>query len=360
MSDGKRKVVVVGMGKRGKHHAAAFQENGNFDVAGICDIDQSRLDEAAEMLGNNPSTSTDAAALLADVKPDVFCFCTMPHLRDEFIDMAIENGVKLIAFEKPIATSSAAAARLKEKIDASGVKVVVSHQHRYGPHYSKVNEIAKSGALGKIHTIYASATGWMMHMMSHMIDYMGWYNGSLDADWAMAQACGRGKLEDSHPSPDYIGGFVQFANGVRGVIEVGAGAPDIPEVGKWWGRNRIRVQGDKGFAEVLTNGGWRAVTEDGGAQSGEGVMDYAHDMKPYIQEIADWLDDDAKVHQCCFENAYQGFEIMMALCQSVVDRSQIAIPLQDMRDEIAELKQAIPEKKVMLGSPEHAAEYPEG
>lgn len=359
MSNDKRKVVVVGMGKRGKHHASAFHGNGNFDVAGICDIDQSRLNEAAAMLGNDPQTSTDAAALLADVKPDVFCFCTMPHLRDEFIRMAIDNGVKLIAFEKPIATSSSAAAELKEMIDAGGVKAVVSHQHRYGPHYSKVNEIAKSGKLGSIHTIYASATGWMMHMMSHMIDYMGWYNGSLEADWAMAQAAGRGKLEDNHPSPDYIGGFVQFANGVRGVIEVGAGAPDIPEVGKWWGRNRIRVQGDKGFAEVLTNGGWRSLTESDGYQSGEGVMDYAHDMKPYIQEMADWLDDDSKVHQCSFDKAYQGFQIMMALCQSVLDRGQIAIPLEKPRAEVAELKQVLPDAKVMLGSPEHAAEYPE-
>ena len=36
----KYKVMVVGMGKRGKHHAAAFQANENFEVVGICDISQ--------------------------------------------------------------------------------------------------------------------------------------------------------------------------------------------------------------------------------------------------------------------------------------------------------------------------------
>ena len=77
----------------------------------------------------------------------------------------------------------------------------------------------------------------------------------------MAQAAGRAKFGDNHPSPDYIGGFVQFANGVRGIYECGAGAPDQPEVGKWWGKNRIGAQGTEGFAEVLTNGGWRAVTK---------------------------------------------------------------------------------------------------
>jgi len=52
-----------------------------------------------------------------------------------------------------------------------------------------------------------------------------------------------------------------------------AGKIDVPEVAKWWGRCRIGAQGTDGFAEVLTNGGWRAVTKDG-AGSGEGAMNY--------------------------------------------------------------------------------------
>ena len=38
-------------------------------------------------------------------------------------------------------------------------------------------------------------------------------------------------------------------------------------------------------------GGWRAVTKSRGFESGEGVMNYDLDMPPYIQEMADWLDD---------------------------------------------------------------------
>ncbi len=50
------------MGKRGMHHATAFNANPRFQVAGICDIDQARLDAAAAKLGN-PQKGTDAAAL---------------------------------------------------------------------------------------------------------------------------------------------------------------------------------------------------------------------------------------------------------------------------------------------------------
>ena len=41
------RVVIVGMGKRGMHHATAFHANPKFQVVGICDIDQARLAAAA-------------------------------------------------------------------------------------------------------------------------------------------------------------------------------------------------------------------------------------------------------------------------------------------------------------------------
>ncbi len=344
------------MGKRGMHHAQTFLSNGRFEIAGICDIDEARLQAAAAKLGNPPA-GKDAAALLRETKPDVFCFCTLPKLRLDMIRLGIKGGVKLIAFEKPVALSSAEGMEIKKELDASGVKAVVSHQHRYGVHYRKAREIIASGALGRVHTVYGKASGWMMHMISHLIDYARWFNDQADAEWVMAQAAGRGKMADIHPSPDYIGGFIQFRNGVRGIIEAGAGAPDVPEVDYWWRKCRIGAQGTEGFAEVLTGGGWRAVTKSGGAQGGEGCMNYELDMPPYIQEIADWLDDDKKIHQCNFASAYKGFEIMMAFCRSAAMGGQVALPLTEPMNEIKMLEEKLSAKKVMLSTPFNAKEY---
>lgn len=348
------KVMVVGMGKRGKHHANTFHAHDRFEVAAICDINEETLAAAAPQCGN-PKIGTDAAALAAEVKPDVFCFCTHPTLRKPLIQIGIDCGAKLIAFEKPVAPSSAEAIEIKKMLDDAGVKAVVSHQHRYGAHYRKVKEIIDSGVLGRIHTVYASATGWMLHMMTHMLDYMRWYNGNEAAEWVMGQAAGRGKLTDNHPSPDYIAGVIQYANGVRGTVEVGAGAPDQPEVEKWWGKNRIGVQGTEGFAEVLTNGGWRAVTPEG-VQSGEGVMNYDIDMPPYIDEMAKWLDDGVE-HQCSFDQAYEGFMTMAAMMRSVVEGGQVALPLTEGKDETQMLIEHLTDKPVLFGSDLHKPEY---
>jgi predicted dehydrogenase len=349
------RVVVVGAGKRGMHHATAFQADGRFELAGLCDIDQGRLDAAAAKLGG-PAKSTDARQLALAVRPDVFCFCTLPHIRAEMVRIGVECGAQLIAMEKPVALTSAEGIQIRNMLQAGGVRAVVSHQHRYGEHYQKVKEAVASGVLGRVHTVYGTSTGWMTHMLSHLIDYARWFNDNAPAEWVMAQASGRGKLVDSHPSPDYIAGFIHFANGVRGVIECGAGAPDVPEVDYWWRKCRIGAQGTEGFAEVLTGGGWRVVSSQISCAGG-GSMNYDLDMPPYVRQIAEWLDDAEKVHPCNFESAWQGFEIAMAFCRSAAQGGQVKLPLEAGANEIEMLKSALPRREVLLSMAVNAKEY---
>ncbi len=99
------------------------------------------------------------------LRPDVFCFCTLPTVRAGMVRLGIECGARLIAMEKPVALTSAEGIEIRDLLAAAGIKAVVSHQHRYGEHYRKVKEIIASGALGRVHTVYGTATGWMMHML---------------------------------------------------------------------------------------------------------------------------------------------------------------------------------------------------
>ena len=334
--------AIAGLGKRGAHHAEAFSQNPRFEIVGLCDIDQERMEAAGRRFGVS-YTNSNAAQMLTDTKPEILVFCTLPTIRLEFIRAGLGAGVQLIAFEKPIATTTNEAREITRLLREAGVKSVVSHQHRYGEHYQRVKEIIASGAIGRVHTVYGHATGWMMHMMTHLIDYIRWYNDGAEAEWVVGQAAGKTKFEDLHASPDYIAGLIQFENGVRGIVECGEGAPNVPEVEYWWRKCRIGAQGTEGFAEVLTGAGWRAVTRDSdGVISGPGSMDYAHDMAPYVQQIADWLDDDAQVHPCNGESAYKGFEIMMAICRSAVQRGKVMLPLGPGEPELEALRDALP------------------
>jgi len=351
------RVVVVGMGKRGMHHAAAFAANPRFDLVGICSRDQKRLDAAAAKLGD-VKTGTDARRMAGELKPDVFCFCTPPNVRLPLITIGVDCGAKLIAFEKPVAMTSAEGMAIKHVLETTGVKAVVSHQHRYGDHYQQVKAIIASGAIGKVHMVYGTATGWAAHMLSHLVDYTMWFNDYEPAEWVMGQAAGRGKLTDAHTSPDYVAGVAHFRNGVRGIYDCGAGAPDLAEVPYWWRKCRIGAQGSEGYAEVHTGGGWRAVTRQG-VQSGPGGMDYEHDMPPYIQQMADWLDDEDKPHPARFDRAYHGLEIMSALYQSVIEGGQIGLPLTTGMNEIDGLRTKVPDRTVLMTLAESGKEYKE-
>jgi predicted dehydrogenase len=351
------KVVVVGLGKRGMHHAKFFKANPRFELAGICGRNAAKVAKAAADLGVT-RTSTDPAALSREIRPDVFCFCTPPSVRVDLINIGIRSGAKLIAYEKPMALSMREAIEIRKAVESAGVKTVVSHQHRYGQHYRRVKELVASGAIGRVHTVYGHSVGWMLQIFTHLADYMRWYNDNQPAEWVMAQAAGRGKLVDNHPSPDYIAGFIQFANGVRGVVECGAGAPDVPEVEYWWRKNRIGAQGTEGFAEVLTGGGWRAITRDQkGVISGEGCMNYDLDMPPYIEDIARWLDDDNAVHPCNGDSAYQGFEIMMALVRSAIQRGQVRLPLGPAEPELEALSRVLPDTPVLYSTEANKNNY---
>jgi predicted dehydrogenase len=327
LSDRIYTVAVTGCGKRGKVHADAFHKNPRFQVVGVNDVDQTRMDECAAHAGN-PPTFTNTEEMLKTTKPDIYCFCTPPALRLPFVKMGVEAGVKLIAYEKPMATSMNEAIQIRELLSKAGVKSVLSHQRKYNIQFQRAKEIIDSGALGRIHTVYAHCTGWMMHMATHLADYMRFFNNEEDAEWAIGQAQGREKLADNHPSPDHLCGFIQFKNGVRGIMEVGSLAPDVPEVEYWWRKVRIGAQGTEGFAECFVGAGWRAVTKSRGFEEhlDEGTWDADREQVPYIQDIAEWL-DGTKVHPCSGEGAYKDQEIMMGLVRSAVERRQIVFPL---------------------------------
>lgn len=352
----KYKVMVVGLGKRGGNHVVHFERHRNFKVIAICDIRQEAIDRIAKEL-DNPYTGTDARKIAMKVRPDVFCFCTLPDIRKKMIQIGIECGAELIAFEKPIALTSIEAIEIKKILKKSKTKAVVCYQHRYGPHYKKIKEIISSGAIGNIHTIYATAVGWPAHMMEHMLHYTRWFNDNPLPEWVMANVAGRCKLQsrDKHYSPDYVGGFVQYKNGVRGIYEVGGGAPDVPNVKKWFHKNRIGAIGSEGYAEVYTGNGYKAITKNG-IITGEGIMDYDQDMPGYIDDIAKWMNKGIE-HPCSFSNAYINFEILQAMYHSYLEGGQIALPLQKNYDEIKELKKKIPQKKLFVTLDESTGEY---
>ena len=325
----KYSVALVGCGPRGRDHAKAFLENSDrFDLAALCDKDSERVQSLSSIL-NIPETYTDAGVMLSSERPDVFCFATLPQVRLELVELGIKHGVKAMAYEKPMATSLAEAQRIRDISREADVKTIVSHQHKYGSHWRKVKELIDSGEIGTVHTIHATAKGWLLQYGTHLVDYMMFLNGGHRGLWVAGHVHGKEKLSDSHPSPDYAMGQIEFENGVRGIVECGTLAPDQPGENTFWLNAGATAYGSHGYAQVIVGSGWRAVTKSSsGLVWGSGEFDVAKDQPPYIRDLADWLDDPTDIHPCNGETAYHGFELVMGICLSGLERRKVTVPVE--------------------------------
>ena len=86
-------------------------------------------------------------------------------------------------------------------------------------------------------------------------------------------------------------------------------------------------------------------------------MDYELDTPPYIQDIAEWLDDETRVHPCNGESAYKGLEIMMGICRSVAGRGQVQLPLCPDKHEIDDMEKVLSGTKTISATEETAKQY---
>jgi hypothetical protein len=86
-------------------------------------------------------------------------------------------------------------------------------------------------------------------------------------------------------------------------------------------------------------------------------MNYDLDMPPYVDEMADWLDDEKKPHPCHGENAFKGLEIALGICRAVVNRGQVRLPLEPGAPELPALQAVLPDAKVICSIPASEKEY---
>ncbi|MCR9195097.1 MAG: Gfo/Idh/MocA family oxidoreductase [Hyphomonas sp.] len=352
-------VAIAGCGPRGAYHAEGFTKNADrFDLRAVCDLNAERARAMAERFSIT-NVYDDVDRMLASEKPDIFCFATLPEVRLPLVELGIKHGVKAIALEKPLATELPEALAIMKACKDADIRLIVSHQQKYGKAWRTVKDLIEAGEIGEVTKIHATARAWLSQLGTHIMDYMLWFNDRSPVKWVVGQAIGTGMLSDSHPAADYVIGSLEFANGVRGIIECGAHAPhfvpgDNPLLDiKFWTDSALTIHGTHGYARVTTGNGWQAFTRSskGEMLSGDGFFDPSYEQPLYIRDLADWLDGQIENHPCDSEISYHGFEAVMALYMSALDHRRVALPLEfdPPGDLIARLGKELPQNNEYAG-----------
>ena len=118
-------------------HLPVLATMGDDAVTTVCmDVDENVAEVVAGRVGARPTTSFED--LVADDTVDVVVICSPSQLHADQVVAACEGGKKLVLCEKPLASTSADAARVASASAQHGVPVVVGTMHAFDPAWAAV------------------------------------------------------------------------------------------------------------------------------------------------------------------------------------------------------------------------------
>lgn len=174
MTDNRKRYALIGTGSRAIffYSAIATTYNKTSTLVAFCDTNQTRLDYANSKLKalGHESVPTykadDFDKMITETKPDEIIVTTIDRTHHTYIKHALERGCKIIS-EKPMTVDAPKCKEILSAVERTNGQVRVSFNYRYAPHNTKIYEVIRSGAIGKVTSVHFE---WMLNT-SHGADY---------------------------------------------------------------------------------------------------------------------------------------------------------------------------------------------
>jgi predicted dehydrogenase len=123
-------------------------------IAACADVDAERAAKFAAEYKADTSYG-DYRAMLEREKVDLLIIATWPHQHEGHVLAAVEADVPAILCEKSMTTTGASAARMALAARQAGILLVEGFQWRHHPRTLKVQELFRSGRIGKLLAVRA-------------------------------------------------------------------------------------------------------------------------------------------------------------------------------------------------------------
>jgi predicted dehydrogenase len=144
------RAVLAGAGHLGPFWARELVENADTELVAWVDLEPTRVQEAAALLGVKVPAGRELKAVLREHQPDVVVNVTPPAAHHGVALAAFEHGAHVLT-EKPLATSMAEAHEMVEAADRAGRTLMVSQNRRYMPELQAFREeLAQLGPLSSL------------------------------------------------------------------------------------------------------------------------------------------------------------------------------------------------------------------
>lgn len=142
------KAGIVGCGSVAHAHVEGYQQLDQVEIVAVVDPHAPARQIYLDTYGIAKGFDTIEGMLEAEV-PDIVSVCTWHLLHPEATIAAAQAGVAGVICEKPMAIGAGEADRMVEACEASGTKLVISHQRRFTPGWEKARDLVAEGAIGR-------------------------------------------------------------------------------------------------------------------------------------------------------------------------------------------------------------------
>ncbi len=141
----------MGHGAIGRRHAAHILAQPEAVLAGVCDVDSTRLRD----LPPEVAVFTDLNHMLQACPADVLCVCTPNYLHEAHAVAGLQIGLHVVV-EKPMALSTESATRIIEAAQQAGRTAFAVKQNRYNAPVQHVKALLDQGAMGELILVQVS------------------------------------------------------------------------------------------------------------------------------------------------------------------------------------------------------------
>lgn len=333
---------IIGLGMIAEFHIQAIRAMPNAELVSVCSRREAKVTAAAEKYSCQGTTNYEE--LLTDPKIDIICVTTSSGSHAEIGQQVLLAGKHLL-IEKPMAMSSADAARLTHLARERKLHLGVVSQRRFEPQHQAVQRIVTSGALGRLllaelrcpfyrtQEYYDSAEwrgtltedgGALMNQGIHSIDLLLWLAGRAHSVMGMT-ATQVHKME----SEDLGLALVRFKSGALGTVmsttNVQPGYP--PSLRLYGEKGSIHLEGTAITVWDVPNIPMPAEVTVG-TSSGAGVSDPSHIPSEYHQlQLEQFLTslDEGSEPAVTGEDGHRAIELIEAICLSSAEGREIQL-----------------------------------
>lgn len=227
----KLRFAIVGCGSIGKRHIAVLDAEENAEVVAICDIDEARAKEQAELY--RLPYYTNYEEMLAKCNAEVVSIATPHHLHADMSVAANQAGFDVLV-EKPMALTTEDCKRMNDAAVAANKKLWVVKQNRHNVPVRLAKDAIDKGMLGQLFMIkcdilwnryqgYYDDSPWrgkksleggaLFTQASHFIDLLIWWCGDV------VEAHGKAETQNhSIETEDSGAAILKFSGGAIGSL----------------------------------------------------------------------------------------------------------------------------------------------